>query len=59
VVAGIDKLVGKRSRSAFLKELAQREIEIRRQRGYMASSAASRSMPSHRFSSRMFSSKLC
>ena len=29
VVADIDKLVGKRSRSAFLTELAQREIKIR------------------------------
>jgi hypothetical protein len=32
VVAEIDKLVGKRGRSAFLTELAQREIKIRRQR---------------------------
>jgi hypothetical protein len=32
VVADIDKLVGKRGRSAFLTELAQREIKIRRQR---------------------------
>ncbi len=32
VVAAIDKLVGKRGRSAFLTELAQREIKIRRQR---------------------------
>jgi hypothetical protein len=32
VVADIDRLVGKRSRSAFLTELAQREIKIRRQR---------------------------
>jgi len=32
VLADIDKLVGKRSRSAFLTELAQREIKIRRQR---------------------------
>ena len=32
LVADIDKLVGKRGRSAFLAELAQREIKIRRQR---------------------------
>jgi hypothetical protein len=32
VVAEIDKLVGKRGRSAFLTELAEREIMIRRQR---------------------------
>jgi len=39
VVAGIDKLVGKRSRSAFLKELAQREIKIRRQREVLRETA--------------------
>lgn len=32
VVAGIDKLVGKRGRSAFLTELAKREIKLRLQR---------------------------
>jgi hypothetical protein len=32
LVADTDKLVGKRSRSAFLAELAQREIKLRRQR---------------------------
>lgn len=32
LVADIDKLVGKRCRSAFLTELAQREIKLRRQR---------------------------
>jgi hypothetical protein len=32
VVADIDKLVGKRGRSAFLTGLAQREIKLRRQR---------------------------
>ena len=32
MVAEIDKIVGKRGRSAFLTELAQREIKIRRQR---------------------------
>ncbi len=31
VVADIDKLVGKRGRSAFLTEIAQREIKIHRQ----------------------------
>jgi len=39
VVADIDKLVGKRSRSAFLTELAQREIKIRRQREALRESA--------------------
>ena len=32
MVADIDKLVGKRGRSAFLTELAKREIKLRRQR---------------------------
>lgn len=32
MVADIDKLVGKRGRSAFLTELAQREIRLRHQR---------------------------
>jgi hypothetical protein len=32
VIADIDKLVGKRGRSAFLTEVAQREIKLRRQR---------------------------
>jgi hypothetical protein len=32
LVADIDKLVGKRGRSAFITELAQREIKLRRQR---------------------------
>ncbi len=32
VVADIDKLVGKRGRSAFLTELARRELKIRHQR---------------------------
>jgi hypothetical protein len=39
VVADIDKLVGKRSRSAFLTELAQREIKIRRQRDALRETA--------------------
>jgi hypothetical protein len=32
VVADIDKLVGKRGRSAFITEVARREIKIRQQR---------------------------
>jgi len=32
LAAEIDKLVGKRGRNAFLTELAQREIKLRRQR---------------------------
>jgi hypothetical protein len=32
LVADIDKLVGKRGRSAFVTELAKREIKLRRQR---------------------------
>ena len=32
VVADIDRLVGKRGRSAFLTEIARREIKIRHQR---------------------------
>jgi hypothetical protein len=32
LVADIDKLVGKRGRSAFITEVAQREIMLRRQR---------------------------
>ena len=39
VVADIDKLVGKRGRSAFLTELAQREIKIRRQREVLLETA--------------------
>ena len=39
VVADIDRLVGKRSRSAFLTELAQREIKIRRQREVLRETA--------------------
>lgn len=36
LVADIDKLVGKRGRSAFLTELAQREIKLRQQREVLA-----------------------
>jgi hypothetical protein len=39
VVADIDKLVGKRGRSAFLTELAQREIKIRYQREVLRETA--------------------
>ena len=39
VIAGIDRLVGKRGRSAFLTELAQREIKLRRQREVLRETA--------------------
>src|SRR5256885_2621254 len=39
LVADIDKLVGKRGRSAFLTELAQREIKLRQQRQALRSAA--------------------
>lgn len=39
VVADIDKLVGKRGRSAFLTEIAQRETKIRRQRDVLRETA--------------------
>jgi hypothetical protein len=39
VVADIDKLVGKRGRSAFLTELAQREIKLRHQRDVLREAA--------------------
>jgi hypothetical protein len=39
VVANIDKLVGKRGRSTFLTELAQREIKLRLQRQALRESA--------------------
>jgi len=39
VLADIDKIVGKRGRSAFLTELAQREIKIRRQREVLRETA--------------------
>ena len=41
VVADIDELVGKRGRSAFLTELAQREIKLRRQREALQEAAGS------------------
>jgi hypothetical protein len=39
VVADIDKLVGKRGRSAFLTELAQREIKLRHKREVLRETA--------------------
>jgi hypothetical protein len=39
LVADIDKLVGKRGRSAFLTEVARREIMIRRQREALRNAA--------------------
>ena len=39
LLADIDKLVGKRGRSAFLTEIAQREIKIRRQREVLRATA--------------------
>lgn len=39
LVVEIDKIVGKRGRSAFLTELAQREIKIRRQREVLSETA--------------------
>lgn len=39
LVADIDKLVGKRGRSAFLTEVARREVMIRRQREALRNAA--------------------
>ena len=39
VVAGIDRLVGKRGRSAFLAEVAREEIQRRRQREALQAAA--------------------
>ena len=41
VVAGIDSLVGKRGRSAFLAEVAREEIQRRRQREALQAAAGS------------------
>ena len=41
VVAGIDRLVGKRGRSAFLAEVAREEIQRRRQREALKAAAGS------------------
>ena len=47
LVADIDRLVGKRSRSAFLTELAQREIKIRRQREVLRETAGAWKSEAH------------
>jgi hypothetical protein len=47
VVADIDKLVGKRGRSAFLTELAQREIKIRYQREVLTEAAGAWASDEH------------
>ena len=39
LISDIDKRVGKRGRSAFLTEIAQREIKIRRQREVLRETA--------------------
>ena len=39
LVADIDKLVGKQGRSAFITEVAQREIKLRRQREVLSETA--------------------
>jgi hypothetical protein len=41
LIASIDKLVGKRGRSTFLAELAQREIKLRGQREALREAAGS------------------
>jgi Arc/MetJ-type ribon-helix-helix transcriptional regulator len=41
VVAGIDRLVGKRGRSAFLAEVAREEIQRRQQREALKAAAGS------------------
>jgi hypothetical protein len=47
VVDEIDKLVGKRGRSAFLAELAQREIKLRRQREVLRETAGAWNASDH------------
>jgi len=47
VVSDIDKLVGKRGRSAFLTELAQREIKLRRQREALRETAGAWTAENH------------
>ena len=46
-MAEIDKLVGKRGRSAFLTELAQREIKLRRQRQALRDTAGAWKFEDH------------
>jgi Arc/MetJ-type ribon-helix-helix transcriptional regulator len=41
VIAGIDRLVGKRGRSAFLAEVAREEIQRRQQREALKAAAGS------------------
>jgi hypothetical protein len=47
LVSDIDKLVGKRGRSAFLAELAHREIKLRRQREALREAAGARTVENH------------
>ncbi|MBM3769540.1 MAG: hypothetical protein FJW32_29540 [Acidobacteria bacterium] len=47
LVAAIDELVGKRGRSAFLAEIAQREIKIRRQQQAIREAAGSWDLAAH------------
>jgi hypothetical protein len=47
LIADIDKLVGKRGRSAFLTELAQREIKLRRQRQALREAAGAWKSENH------------
>ena len=47
LVADIDKLVGKRGRSAFITEVAQREIKLRRQREVLRETAGAWKAENH------------
>jgi hypothetical protein len=47
LISDIDKLVGKRGRSAFLTEIAQREIKIRRQREVLRETAGAWTSEDH------------
>jgi Arc/MetJ-type ribon-helix-helix transcriptional regulator len=47
VVADIDKLVGKRGRSAFLTEVAQREIKLLQQREALRDAAGAWKLENH------------
>jgi hypothetical protein len=47
LISDIDRLVGKRGRSAFLAELAQREIKLRRQRDVLRETAGAWSAENH------------
>jgi hypothetical protein len=48
VVAAVDQLVGKRGRSAFRAEVAQREVNLRRQRQALKEAAGSWKDEDHR-----------